>query len=57
MTRTIIFTAFSVVLALIIQRYGGEPTMFKEYLYYLIGAFVAIFCFDLGEGDDDNKKL
>ena len=56
MTRTIIFTAFSVVLALIIQRYGGEPTLLKEFLYYLVGAFVAVMVFDVGENENNNKK-
>ena len=57
MTRTIIFTALSVVLALIIQRYGGEPTLLKEFLYYLVGAFVAVMVFDVGESENNNKKL
>ena len=30
--------------------------MFNEYLCYLVGAMVAVFCFDLGEGEDDNKN-
>ena len=57
MTRTIIFTALSLVLAFIIQRYGGEPTLLKEFLYYLVGAFVAVMVFDVGESDNNSKKL
>ena len=30
--------------------------MFNEYLCYLVGAMVAVFCFDLGEGESDNKN-
>lgn len=56
MTRTIIFTALSVALAFIIQRYGGEPTLLKEFLYYLFGAFVTVFIFDVGENDNNSKK-
>lgn len=56
MTRTIIFTALSVALAFIIQRYGGEPTLLKEFLYYLFGVFVTVFIFDVGESDNNSKK-
>ena len=56
MKRTIIFAAISIALAFVIKKWGSEPCLFKEYLCYLVGATVAIFCFDLGEGEDDNKK-
>ena len=56
MKRTIIFAAISIALAFVVKKYGSEPCLFNEYLCYLVGAMVAVFCFDLGEGDGDNKK-
>ena len=56
MQRTIIFAAISIALAFLVKKYGSEPCLFNEYLCYLVGAMVAVFCFDLGEGDGDNKK-
>ena len=56
MKRTIIFAAISIALAFLVKKYGSEPCLFNEYLCYLVGAMVAVFCFDLGEGEDDNKK-
>ena len=56
MKRTIIFAAISIVLAFVVKKYGSEPCLFNEYLCYLVGAMVAVFCFDLGEGEDDNKN-
>ena len=56
MKRTIIFAAISIALAFVVKKCGSEPCLFNEYLCYLVGAMVAVFCFDLGEGDSDNKK-
>ena len=56
MKRTIIFAAISIALAFLVKKYGSEPCLFNEYLCYLVGAMVAVFCFDLGEGEGDNKK-
>ena len=56
MKRTIIFAAISIALAFLVKKYGSEPCLFNEYLCYLVGAMVAVFCFDLGEGEIDNKK-
>ena len=56
MKRTIIFAAISVALSFVVKKYGSEPCLFNEYLCYLVGAMVAVFCFDLGEGEGDNKK-
>ena len=56
MKRTIIFAAISIALAFVIKKLGAEPCLFNEYLCYLVGAMVAVFCFDLGEGESDNKK-
>ena len=56
MKRTIIFAAISIALAYVVKKYGSEPCLFNEYLCYLVGAMVAVFCFDLGEGEDNNKK-
>ena len=56
MKRTIIFAAISIALAFVVKKYGSEPCLFDEYLCYLVGAIVAVFCFDLGEGDGDNKN-
>ena len=56
MKRTIIFAAISIALAFLVKKYGSEPCLFNEYLCYLVGAMVAVFGFDLGEGDGDNKK-
>ena len=56
MKRTIIFAAISIALAYVVKKWGTEPCLFNEYLCYLLGAMVAVFCFDLGEGDDNNKK-
>ena len=56
MKRTIIFAAISIALAFLVKKYGSEPCLFNEYLCYLVGAMVAVFCFDLGEGESDNKK-
>ena len=56
MKRTIIFAAISIALAFVVKKYGSEPCLFNEYLCYLVGAMVAVFCFDLGEGEDNNKK-
>ena len=51
MKRTIIFAAISIALAFVIKKWGSEPCLFNEYLCYLVGAMVAVFCFDLGEGE------
>ena len=56
MKRTIIFAAISVALAFVVKKYGSEPCLFNECLCYLVGAMVAVFCFDLGEGEGDNKN-
>ena len=56
MKRTIIFAAISIALAFVLKKLGAEPCLFNEYLCYLVGAMVAVFCFDLGEGDSDNKN-
>ena len=56
MKRTIIFAAISIALSFVVKKYGSEPCLFNEYLCYLVGAMVAVFCFDLGEGEDNNKK-
>ena len=56
MKRTIIFAAISIALAFLVKKYGSEPCLFNEYLCYLVGAMVAIFCFDLGECEGDNKN-
>ena len=56
MKRTIIFAAISIALAFVIKKWGAEPCLFNEYLCYLVGAMVAVFCFDLGEGESDNKN-
>ena len=56
MKRTIIFAAISIALAFVVKKYGSEPCLFNEYLCYLVGAMVAVFCFDLGEGEGDNKN-
>ena len=56
MKRTIIFAVISIALAFVIKKWGTEPCLFNEYLCYLVGAMVAVFCFDLGEGDGDNKN-
>ena len=56
MKRTIVFAAISIALAFLVKKYGSEPCLFNEYLCYLVGAMVAVFCFDLGEGEGDNKK-
>ena len=56
MKRTIIFAAISIALAFVIKKWGAEPCLFNEYLCYLVGAMVAVFCFDLGEVEGDNKK-
>ena len=56
MKRSIIFAAISIALAYVVKKWGTEPCLFNEYLCYLVGAMVAVFCFDLGEGDDNNKK-
>ena len=56
MKRTIIFAVISIVLAYLVKKYGSEPCLFNEYLCYLVGAMVAVFCFDLGEGDGENKN-
>ena len=56
MKRTIIFAAISIALAFVVKKYGSEPCLFNEYLCYLVGAMVAVFCFDLGEGVGDNKN-
>ena len=56
MKRTIIFAAISIALAFVLKKWGAEPCLFNEYLCYLVGAMVAVFCFDLGEGDGDNKN-
>ena len=56
MKRTIIFAAISIALAFVIKKWGSEPCLFNEYLCYLVGAMVAVFCFDLGEGEGDNKN-
>lgn len=56
MKRTIIFAAISIALAFVVKKWGAEPCLFNEYLCYLVGAMVAVFCFDLGEGEDKNKN-
>ena len=56
MKRTIIFASISISLAFVIKKWGSEPCLFNEYLCYLVGAMVAVFCFDLGEGEIDNKN-
>ena len=56
MKRTVIFAIISIALAFVVKKYGTEPCLFNEYLCYLVGAMVAVFCFDLGEGDGDNKN-
>ena len=56
MKRTIIFAAISLALAFVIKKWGAEPCLFNEYLCYLVGAMVGVFCFELGEGEGDNKK-
>ena len=56
MKRTIVFAAISIALAFLVKKYGSEPCLVNEYLCYLVGAMVAVFCFDLGEGEDDNKN-
>ena len=56
MKRTIIFAAISIALSFVIKKWGAEPCLFNEYLCYLVGAMVAVFCFDLGEGEGDSKN-
>ena len=56
MKRTIIFAAISIALAFVIKKWGAEPCLFNEYLCYLVGAMVAVFCFDFGEGEGYNKN-
>lgn len=56
MKRTIIFAVISIALAFVIKKWGAEPCLFNEYLCYLVGAMVAVFCFDLGECESDNKN-
>ena len=56
MKRTIIFAAISIALAFVLKKWGAEPCLFNEYICYLVGAMVAVFCFDLGEGESDNKN-
>ena len=56
MKRSILFAVVSVALAFVIKKWGAEPCLFNEYLCYLVGAMVAVFCFDFGEGDRDNKN-
>ena len=56
MKRSIIFAVISIALAFVIKKCGSEPCLFNEYLCYLVGAMVAVFCFDLGEGESDNKN-
>ena len=56
MKRTIIFAAISIALAYVVKNWGAEPCLFNEYLCYLVGAIVAVFCFDMGEGEDNNKN-
>ena len=56
MKRSIIFAAISIALAFMVKKWGTEPCLFNEYLCYLVGAMVAVFCFDLSEGEDNNKK-
>ena len=56
MKRTIIFAVISIALAYVVKKYGAEPCLFNEYLCYLVGAMVAVFCFDLGEGEGENKN-
>ena len=56
MKRTIIFAVISIALAYVVKKWGAEPCLFNEYLCYLVGAMVAVFCFYLGEGDGDNKN-
>ena len=56
MKRTIIFAVISIALAFVVKKYGTESCLFNEYLCYLVGAMVAVFCFDLGESEDDNKN-
>lgn len=43
-------------MAFVIPKYGGEPTLFKEYLYFILGSFVAVMVFDLGDNEDDNDN-
>ena len=56
MKRTIAFAVISIALAYVVKKYGSEPCLFNEYLCYLVGAMVAVFCFDLGEGEGENKN-
>ena len=56
MKRTIIFAVISIALAYVVKKWGAEPCLFNEYLCYLVCEMVAVFCFDLVEGDRDNKK-
>ena len=56
MKRTIIFAAISIALAFVVKKWGAELCLFNEYLCYLVGAMVAVFCFDLGESESDNKN-
>lgn len=56
MKRTIIFAVISIALAFVVKKWGAEPCLFNEYLCYLVGAMVAVFCFDLGESECDNKN-
>lgn len=56
MKRTIIFAAISIALAYVVKKWGAEPCLFNEYICYLVGAMVAVFCFDMGESESDNKN-
>ena len=56
MKRTIIFAVISIALAFVLKKLGAEPCLFNEYICYLVGAMVAVFCFDFGEGEGDNKN-
>ena len=56
MKRSIAFAAISIALAFVVKKYGTEPCLFNGYLCYLVGAMVAVFCFDMGEGEGDNKN-
>lgn len=56
MKRTIIFSVISIALAFVVKKWGTEPCLFNEYLCYLVGAMVAVFCFDMGESNGDNKN-
>ena len=56
MKRSIAFAVISVALAYVVKKWGAEPCLFNEYLCYLVGAMVSVFCFDLSEGDGDNKN-